>query len=94
MNIFVLLPILVPLLIAIGVLLARRHPHLQRNLSLGGAVVIFVAAVQLLLLVWRDGVRLVQVGSWSAPLRHHSGRRSVQRSYSVAAGRRAVDKSG
>ena len=67
MNIFVLLPILIPLFTAIGVLLARQRPSIQRMLSLGGAVVLFIAALELLLLVWRDGVQVVQVGGWPAP---------------------------
>ena len=67
MNIFVLLPILIPLLTAIGVLLARQLPRTRRDLSLGGAVVLLIAAIELLVLVWRDGVQVVQVGGWPAP---------------------------
>lgn len=67
MNIFVLLPILIPFLTAIGVLLARQLPRTRRDLSLGGAVVLLIVAVELLVLVWRDGVQVVQVGGWPAP---------------------------
>ncbi|MCI5135629.1 MAG: Na+/H+ antiporter subunit D [Candidatus Electrothrix sp. AW2] len=67
MNIFVLLPILIPLITTIGVLLARQRPRLRRNLSLGGAGLLLIIAVELLVLVWRDGIQVIQVGEWAAP---------------------------
>ena len=67
MKLFVLLPILIPFLTAIGVLLARRGPRIRRGLSLGGAVLLLIAAIELLVLVWQDGVQVVQVGGWPAP---------------------------
>lgn len=68
MNIFVLLPILIPLATAIGVLLARQRPRLRRDLSLGAAGLLLIAAIELLVLVWRDGIQVVQVGGWPAPV--------------------------
>jgi multicomponent Na+:H+ antiporter subunit D len=67
MNIFVLLPILIPLITAIGVLLARQRPRLRGDLSLGGAGLLLIAAIELLVLAWRNGVQVVQVGGWPAP---------------------------
>ena len=67
MNIFVSLPILIPLLTAVGVFLTRQLPRTRRNLSLGGAALLFITAIELLALVWRDGVQVVQVGGWPAP---------------------------
>ena len=67
MSIFVLLPILIPFLTAIGMLLARRLPRTRRDLSLGGAILLLIVAVELLVLVWRDGVQVVQLGGWAAP---------------------------
>ena len=67
MNIFVLLPILIPLITAIGVLLARQRPRLRRDLSLGGVGLLLIVAIELLVLVRRDGVQVVQVGGWPAP---------------------------
>jgi multicomponent Na+:H+ antiporter subunit D len=68
MNIFVLLPILIPLITTIGVLLARQRPRLRSNLSLGGAGLLLIIAVELLVLVWRDGIQVIQVGEWLRPL--------------------------
>lgn len=67
MNVFVLLPILIPLITAIGVLLARQRPRLRRDLSLGGAGLLLIVATELLALVWRNGIQAVQVGNWPAP---------------------------
>jgi multicomponent Na+:H+ antiporter subunit D len=67
MNILVLLPILIPLFTAIGVLLARRRPRLRRVVNLSGAALLLAAALSLLSLVWREGVQVVRVGGWPAP---------------------------
>jgi multicomponent Na+:H+ antiporter subunit D len=67
MNIFVLLPILIPFLTAVGVLLAGQRPGLRRNLNVAGAMALFIAAIELLVLVWRDGVQVMQAGNWPAP---------------------------
>ncbi len=67
MKIFILLPILIPLLTAIGILLARQLPRTRRDLSLGGAIALLIAAIELLVLVWNEGVQVMQVGGWSAP---------------------------
>ncbi|MEM7348341.1 MAG: proton-conducting transporter membrane subunit, partial [Chloroflexota bacterium] len=67
MNNFTLLPIIIPLLTAVSVLLARNTPRRRRAISLGGAVILFIVAIELLILVWSRGVQVIQVGSWPAP---------------------------
>ncbi|MFC1976519.1 Na+/H+ antiporter subunit D [Chloroflexota bacterium] len=61
------LPILIPLLTAIVLLLAWGRLKLQRLLSVTGAVALVVAALVLLLTVWRQGIQAVQMGDWPAP---------------------------
>ncbi len=67
MTIFVLLPILIPLITAVAIFVFKRPRRLQRDISLGGSLLLLIVATELLILVWRNGVQVVQVGSWVAP---------------------------
>jgi multicomponent Na+:H+ antiporter subunit D len=67
MNLWLILPILIPLLTAIAALLAWRWRRVQRWLSVIGAAGLLAASVGLLLSVSRDGIQAAQIGSWSAP---------------------------
>jgi multicomponent Na+:H+ antiporter subunit D len=67
MNLFIILPILIPLFTAIAVMLAERSLDLRRNLSIGGAVLLLAAAMGLLFLVWQNGIQSMQVGGWPPP---------------------------
>ena len=67
MLIFVILPILVPLITSVAILFGRHYPAARRHISLIGGLVLFTVSLGLLWLIWRDGVQVVQVGSWVAP---------------------------
>ena len=67
MTIFLVLPILIPMITAITLLFARRHPKIQQGLSLSGALLLLVATLSLLTLVSGQGIQLLQVGGWTAP---------------------------
>ncbi|MGD8487173.1 MAG: Na+/H+ antiporter subunit D [Chloroflexota bacterium] len=67
MNGLVLAPVLVPLVAAALGLIAWRHPDLQRYVAVGGAAVLLLAGVVLLLAVERDGIQTLQLGNWPAP---------------------------
>jgi multicomponent Na+:H+ antiporter subunit D len=66
-NGLVLAPVLVPLVAAALGLVAWRHPDLQRYVAVAASVLLLVASVALLLTVERDGIMVLQVGSWPAP---------------------------
>lgn len=61
------LPVLVPLLTAVGTLLLRRSRGPARTLSLSGALALLGSGVNLLSAVLRDGILVYQVGSWPFP---------------------------
>ena len=67
MNLWLVLPILLPMLTAIICLLAARSRSLQRVVSLLGAGALFVAATGLLLDVSQNGIQVAQMGNWPAP---------------------------
>jgi multicomponent Na+:H+ antiporter subunit D len=66
-NGLVLAPVLVPLVAAALGLIAWRHPDLQRYVAIGGAAVLLVVGVGLLVVVERDGIQTLQLGDWPAP---------------------------
>ena len=66
MNLLVL-PILVPLMTAVIMLLAPRHPALQRWLAVAGSVASFASGVTLFSSVDTDGIQVLQIGGWPAP---------------------------
>lgn len=67
MNLWLILPILIPLLTAIAALLAWRWRHAQRWISTIGAAGLLAAAIGLILSVSEDGIQAAQMGNWSAP---------------------------
>jgi len=67
MNVLLLLPIVIPLLIAVASILSWHSRRVQRGLSVMGAIGLFAAAVALLVSVSQDGIQAVQMGNWPAP---------------------------
>lgn len=67
MNIFLLLPVLIPFLTAIVLLLAWSRRRFQRGLNIVGTLLLFGAAVGLLNSVWQDGIQAAQIGNWPPP---------------------------
>jgi multicomponent Na+:H+ antiporter subunit D len=67
MNIFLVLPVLVPLLTAIISLIFLSRVQVQRVINVIGAAGLLGAALGLLYTVWFDGIQVMYVGNWSAP---------------------------
>jgi multicomponent Na+:H+ antiporter subunit D len=67
MNIFLILPILIPLLTAVASLLAWRSRRVQRTMGVVGSSGLLLAALGLLHSVWTDGIQAAQMGGWPAP---------------------------
>lgn len=67
MNLTLVLPLIIPLLTAIITLLARKWRHAQRWISVFAAAALLAAALALLILVWREGIQVAQIGNWPAP---------------------------
>lgn len=61
------LPILIPFGTAILSLLVWRYRSIQRWISVIGTSALLVFGIALLVSVWHDGIRAVQIGSWPAP---------------------------
>jgi multicomponent Na+:H+ antiporter subunit D len=61
------LPILIPLLMASLAMLAWRSRDIQRWLGMIGSAALFVASLALFIVVWNDGIQSVQLGGWQAP---------------------------
>lgn len=61
------MPIIVPLVTAVGCLLARRRMRLQEAISTLGIVAFVAVAFLLLARVLRGGILATQVGGWPAP---------------------------
>lgn len=62
-----ILPVLIPFLVAVASLLAWQRLTLQRWLGVGGAAALLAASVALLARVRREGMQTMQVGDWPAP---------------------------
>jgi multicomponent Na+:H+ antiporter subunit D len=62
------LPIVLPLAGAALSLLARKSLKAQRAITLGWTGGTLVATIALLVGVWQDGIQVVQLSSWVAPL--------------------------
>lgn len=62
------LPITIPLLTACVCLLCGHRARLSRALAVLGACGLLVAALTLFVRVWTDGVQVLCVGGWQAPL--------------------------
>ncbi len=67
MNLWLALPLIIPLLAAILCVLARRSVRAQRAIGLTGALALFLAGGRLLLEVWRNGTLAAQMDNWPAP---------------------------
>jgi multicomponent Na+:H+ antiporter subunit D len=67
MNLWLILPLLIPMLAAVMALLAYRSRLIQRRVSVAGAAALLVAAIGLLIDVEQNGVQSVQIGNWPAP---------------------------
>ena len=67
MNLWLILPLLIPMLAAVIALLAYRSRLAQRRVSVIGAAALLLAAIGLLIDVERNGVQAVQIGNWPAP---------------------------
>ncbi|MBM3129198.1 MAG: Na+/H+ antiporter subunit D [Chloroflexi bacterium] len=67
MNLWLILPIVIPLLTAVITTLMYPTLRAQRWVSLGGATALLVAALGLLNDVWHNGIQVTQMGNWRAP---------------------------
>jgi multicomponent Na+:H+ antiporter subunit D len=67
MNLWLIAPIIVPLLTAILTTLLYSVPRAQRWVSVGGAFALLSAALGLLNAVWHNGIQVAQMGGWRAP---------------------------
>jgi multicomponent Na+:H+ antiporter subunit D len=67
MNLLLVLPILMPLLMAATSLLCWRRRQLQRWCGVIGMAALCVVALVLLGCVRQDGIQAVQIGDWPAP---------------------------
>ncbi len=67
MNLWLLLPLLIPFFTAIATLLTWRQPRLQRTFNVVGAVALLLAGVGLLASVQQGGIQAAQMGGWRAP---------------------------
>ena len=61
------LPILVPLSTAATLMLAPRHPVIQRWISLAGSVGLLASALMVFLRVNTNGIQVLQISGWPAP---------------------------
>lgn len=67
MGLLLLLPLLIPFVTAALALLSWRRRRIQRALALVGSGGLLLSAIVLLVVVWRDGIQVVQLGNWPAP---------------------------
>lgn len=67
MGLHLLLPLLIPFVTAALALLFWRRQRIQRALALAGSIGLLLSALVLLLVIWRDGIQVVQLGAWPAP---------------------------
>lgn len=67
MNLLLVLPLLIPLITAALMLLMWHRLDVQRWLSIGGTVGLFIASLLLFGAVYAEGVQAVQIGNWPAP---------------------------
>jgi multicomponent Na+:H+ antiporter subunit D len=67
MRIYLILPILIPLITAIAMALSWNHRQLQRGLSVFGATTLLGAGLGLLASVWQGGIQVIYMGNWPAP---------------------------
>jgi multicomponent Na+:H+ antiporter subunit D len=66
-NVWLILPIVIPMLTGASTLLTHRLRGLQRLVSLAGAAALLIAGLGLLARVLEAGVLAAQIGGWPAP---------------------------
>lgn len=67
MDMLLLFPIIIPFFTAILAILSWKHRQVQRVIGIIGTVLLFAASIALFILVRREGIQIVQIGSWQAP---------------------------
>ena len=67
MKLLPVLPIILPLATAAISIFFQGSPRIQRRLGTLGMAALLATALLLLQTVWREGILVVQVGSWPAP---------------------------
>lgn len=67
MNLWLILPVAIPLAAAAAGLLAWQRRRAQRVIGVVGMAAQMVAGIGLLVNVWRHGVQAAQIGAWPAP---------------------------
>ena len=67
MDMLLLFPIIIPFFTAILAILSWKHRQMQRVIGIIGTVLLFAASIALFVLVRREGIQIVQIGSWRAP---------------------------
>ena len=67
MNVLLILPLLIPMTVAIISMLAWKSRRAQRILSVIGTALLFVSGLMLLESVWQDGIQAAQMDDWPAP---------------------------
>ncbi len=67
MNLYLILPILIPLMTTILLFLTWRWRRVQRGLGVVGAAALFAAGLGLLTSVQDNGIQAAQMGNWPAP---------------------------
>ena len=86
MDMLLLFPIIIPFFTAILAILSWKHRQVQRVIGIIGTVLLFAASIALFVVVRREGIQIVQIGSWQAPFGITLGGGFVQR-YHGADGR-------
>jgi multicomponent Na+:H+ antiporter subunit D len=66
-NSWLILPIIIPLLTAVICLFGYSNCTYQRWISFTGSLALFATSIWLITIVWRDGIQVVQIGSWPMP---------------------------
>lgn len=67
METLLLLPLLIPFFTAALALLNWQRQRVQRSLALAGAIGLLLSATAILMVVWSEGIQVVQIGNWQAP---------------------------
>lgn len=67
MNNLIILPILIPFIVGAILILFPKNYKLQRVISGIAAVVMLILSIYLAVIVYRDGIIVLEVGNWPAP---------------------------
>src|SRR5690625_1632162 len=67
MNNLIILPIIIPFIIGAILIIFAKHHRLQRIISGISAVGLLVLSIYLAILVYQDGVLVLEAGNWEAP---------------------------